>query len=387
MTIGLACRPSVRQDRTSKNSSRVPIPPGSTTNRVGALEHLELALVHGLDDHGFGQRRMAGLALQQEAGMTPTTLPPPPGRRWPARPSGRHRRRHRPALSFSGQQDRPGCTATSREPGSVPKREPQKTQRAEGRQRARMFLHLAGIRRLSRTGTSWYHFARGRRDANSRVAPMGVHVTHGSFWLVPLGGDGDRRSAGVAWRGKMHDQADRPGWTTPRRTYARAVAGAPAPEAAIGPADPRADATSPARTGAVMAPSFDVARIGPDGRAVIAGRATPGAKIVLLDGGKEIARARPIARRMGVMAQDPPLAPGQHELRVVQHIEGRAPVTSEQVVVAVVPARAATCRDSDPPKGRDTGDDRAAGRRRDAGQPPSPAGVPKSGDLALDPGL
>ena len=72
---------------------------------------------------------------------------------------------------------------------------------------------------------------------------------------------------------------------------------------------------------------------------MIAGRATPGAKIVLLDGGKEIARGEADARgEWVVIVQDPPLASGQHELRVVQHIEGRAPVTSEQVVVAVVPA-------------------------------------------------
>ena len=90
-------------------------------------------------------------------------------------------------------------------------------------------------------------------------------------------------------------------------------------------------------------PTFDIARIGPDGRAVVAGRANPGAKIVLLDGGKEIARGEADARgEWVVIVQDPPLGSGQHELRVVQHIEGRAPVTSEQVVVAVVPE--AACR-------------------------------------------
>src|SRR5262249_45388614 len=87
----------------------------------------------------------------------------------------------------------------------------------------------------------------------------------------------------------------------------------------------------------VAGPSFDVARIGPDGGAVIAGRAQPGAKIVLLDGGKEIAGGQADATGEGVTAaQDPPLSAGQHELRVIQHVEGRAPVTSDQVVVAVV---------------------------------------------------
>ena len=37
-------------------------------------------------------------------------------------------------------------------------------------------------------------------------------------------------------------------------------------------------------------PSFDIALIGPDGRGVIAGRAQPGAKIILLDGNKELAQ-------------------------------------------------------------------------------------------------
>ena len=116
-------------------------------------------------------------------------------------------------------------------------------------------------------------------------------------------------------------------------------AGAASIDARLTPSRRRRRQRGPAPPAAVMVPSFDVARIGPDGRAVIAGRATPGAKIVLLDGGKEIARGEADARgEWVVIAQDPPLGAGQHELRVVQHIEGRAPVTSDQVVVAVVPA-------------------------------------------------
>jgi hypothetical protein len=131
-----------------------------------------------------------------------------------------------------------------------------------------------------------------------------------------------------------------------------------------------------------MVPSFDVARIGPDGRAVIAGRAAPGAKIVLLDGGKEIAHGEADTRgEWVVIVQDPPLSAGQHELRVVQHIDGRAPATSEQAVVAIVPkqstdpsekAREETLVMIAPPRGAAT-----------LVQPSSPAGVPKSGDLAL----
>ena len=82
-----------------------------------------------------------------------------------------------------------------------------------------------------------------------------------------------------------------------------------------------------------------------------------------------------------IIVQEPSLTPGQHELRVIQHIEGRAPVTSDQVVVAVVPqppsASAPVTKEEtlvmiSPP----TGPARLV-------QPPSPAGVPRSGDLVI----
>ncbi|MFI5001005.1 MAG: LysM peptidoglycan-binding domain-containing protein [Reyranellales bacterium] len=178
----------------------------------------------------------------------------------------------------------------------------------------------------------------------------------------------------VAWRGKVSDQAV-------IAHAAKPVASAPA-MAPAAPGGSQGPAVGSAPAAAVMAPSFDVARIDPDGRAVIAGRASPGAKIVLLDGGKEIARGEADARGEWVLlAQDPPLGPGQHELRVVQHIEGRAPVTSDQVVVAVVPvppdAKGETSKDQTlvmiaPPGGAAT-----------LVQPPTAAGVPKSGDLQL----
>jgi nucleoid-associated protein YgaU len=180
---------------------------------------------------------------------------------------------------------------------------------------------------------------------------------------------------GVAWHGRMNEKAalEQAAKPTPGGT----------PQAAAAPPA----ATPPGTPQAIVPPTFDIARIGPDGRAVIAGRATPGAKIVLLNGGKEIARGEADARgEWVVIAQDPPLAAGQHELRVVQHIEGRAPVTSDQVIVAIVPAQpepsaaAATIAKPKeetlvmiaPPTGAAT-----------LMQPPSSAGVPKSGDLAV----
>src|SRR5476649_1099932 len=182
-------------------------------------------------------------------------------------------------------------------------------------------------------------------------------------WLVMAGAAVIAVALGVGWYTKMHERAAIERATTP------------APGMATPPLTSRPESTTP--PAAVMAPSFDVARIGRDGRAVIAGRATPGAKIVLLDGGKEIARGEADQRGEWVLLiQDPPLAPGQHELRVVQHIEGRAPVTSETSVVVVVPEKSNTEDETlvmiVPPGGAPT-----------LVQSPSAAGVPKSNDLQL----
>ena len=196
------------------------------------------------------------------------------------------------------------------------------------------------------------------------------------FWLVGGGAVVIAVALAVAWRGKLTEQAVIDLVTKP------AVVAPPAPASAPPPSAERPPASAPAAPEALTMPSFDVARIGPDGRAVVAGRAAPGAKVVLLDGGKEIASGVADARgEWVIIVQDPSLTPGQHELRVIQHVEGRAPVTSEQVVVAVVPqppsgtapaAKEETLVMISPPAGPAT-----------LVQPPSAAGVPRSGDLVI----
>jgi len=194
--------------------------------------------------------------------------------------------------------------------------------------------------------------------------------------LVAVGGVVIAVALGVAWRGKLNDQAVIEQAAKPAAT---AMSGSTMP--APTPAEPK-PAPNPPPAAASTTPTFDVARIGADGRAVIAGRAAPGAKVVLLDGGKEIAHGEADARGEWVLlAQDPPLSPGQHELRVIQHIEGRAPVTSEQVVVAVVPAP------QDPASGESKKETLVMiappGGAATLVQPPTSAGVPKAADLQL----
>lgn len=190
---------------------------------------------------------------------------------------------------------------------------------------------------------------------------------------------------GVAWQSMQSEKAVM-GTPTAGQEPQKA-GGTPAPSTAQPSTTPQsADQAKPpsapqqqsATNGAVMVPTFDVVRVGQDGRAVIAGRAAAKSKVVLLDGGRETA-ATTTANEAGewvLTVQDPPFTPGQHELRVVQHIEGRAPVTSEQAVMIVVPEPAEKDKQTlvmiDPPRGPTT-----------LVQPPSTAGVPRTGDLTV----
>jgi nucleoid-associated protein YgaU len=180
----------------------------------------------------------------------------------------------------------------------------------------------------------------------------------------------------VAWQIKQSEQVALGQAAKP--VAMASPAPAPAPVSPVEAAAPQAAAPP-----TVAMPSFDIARIGPDGRAVIAGRAQPGAKIILLDGGKEIAQSQADARgEWVIIAQEPPLGAGQHELRVVQHIEGRAPVTSDQVVVAIVPEQKPPATSAGPKEETLVMIAPSSGAPTLV-QPPSSAGVPKSGDLVM----
>ncbi|MFZ5783630.1 MAG: LysM peptidoglycan-binding domain-containing protein [Pseudomonadota bacterium] len=230
------------------------------------------------------------------------------------------------------------------------------------------------------------------------------------IWLVVAGAIVIAAGLGVAWRSRQNEQAvlDQATRSTPAVQGAEGRASsAAAPPAApsAGPAVPGAASTSapaaadaPLRPAPLPVPTFDIVRIAPDGRAVVAGRASPGAKIVLLDGGKEIAHGETDSRgEWVVILQDPALAPGHHELRAVQHVGGRAPVTSDQVVIAVVPGAAG----SEPQAGAagaSASDQTEGGKghreqtlvmispssgQSTLVQAPSPGGVPQSADLAI----
>jgi hypothetical protein len=117
----------------------------------------------------------------------------------------------------------------------------------------------------------------------------------------------------------------------------------PAPQAEARQPAPSAPAavTPPAQAPASAAPPpepprFDVVRVGARGVAVVAGRAAPGAEVVLLEDGREIGRARADARGEWVILPAEPLRPGSRQFALRARLGGEE-VSGPDIVVVVVP--------------------------------------------------
>lgn len=84
-------------------------------------------------------------------------------------------------------------------------------------------------------------------------------------------------------------------------------------------------------------PTFDVVRIDPNGDTVMAGRAAPGAKVAVLDGGETLGIADADPRGEWVYLPTSPLAPGPHELTLRSELPDGRIVLGTGTVVLVVP--------------------------------------------------
>jgi nucleoid-associated protein YgaU len=121
----------------------------------------------------------------------------------------------------------------------------------------------------------------------------------------------------------------------PAPPVAAVPAPATAPPAAPRPAEPLP--APPAAQPPALRPSFDVVRIGASGDAVIAGRADPGAEVIVLDGAREVGRARADRRGEWVIVSAAPMAPGARELSLRARNADGSTSESESTVVLVVP--------------------------------------------------
>jgi nucleoid-associated protein YgaU len=109
------------------------------------------------------------------------------------------------------------------------------------------------------------------------------------------------------------------------------------PEVAAVPPATSDKASAPGELEPSAAPSFDIVRIGPGGRAVIAGRAAPGAEVEIRSGDRLIDRVRADRRGEWVAVPPEPLDAGVQELSLAARVEDQPAIHSEEVVVLGVP--------------------------------------------------
>ncbi|HVZ01961.1 MAG TPA: LysM peptidoglycan-binding domain-containing protein [Dongiaceae bacterium] len=124
--------------------------------------------------------------------------------------------------------------------------------------------------------------------------------------------------------------------TQAAQTAAPTSTGTQAPASQPAATNTQVAAAAPAPQPAPEAkPSFDVVRVNPNGDAVIAGRAAPGAKITLLDNGQPIGSATADDRGEWVLLPDSAVDPGQHKFSL--KAQGEQTQESEKEVIVVVP--------------------------------------------------
>lgn len=105
----------------------------------------------------------------------------------------------------------------------------------------------------------------------------------------------------------------------------------PPPQATLPPP------AAPPPAAAAVVPSFDIVKVDPSGRAVIAGRAAPGAKVAVLDGGKTLGEAAADERGEWVLVPTGPMAPGERQLTLeaTDPATGGKTSSSDTVALAV----------------------------------------------------
>ncbi|WP_431283455.1 LysM peptidoglycan-binding domain-containing protein [Humitalea sp. 24SJ18S-53] len=183
-------------------------------------------------------------------------------------------------------------------------------------------------------GTVWY----AGRDASpppvNLLAPQSRPVAPDQ----PLAA---RESPARAAPSPSTPRTEAPAVAQPAVTPSAATQATPAPAAATPAPQASAATQAAAAQPAPTPPSFDVARVGARGTAVIAGRAAPGAEVRLLDGGRELGRTRADARGEWVILPAEPLAAGARELTLHARLVDGRDIAGRDSVLIVIPDAAA----------------------------------------------
>ena len=157
-----------------------------------------------------------------------------------------------------------------------------------------------------------------------------------------------------------------------------AIPAAPAPPDFAAPsteaARPDPNAATPAA--AMIPPRFDVVRVGARGSAVVAGRAAPGAEVILFaDNGRELGRARADRRGEFVILPADALPPGPMELSLRARL-GDQELAGPDTVVLVVPDTAAQIAEAPRPAAPAAPAQSPAGAQQAQPTPPAAADPP-----------
>ena len=105
-----------------------------------------------------------------------------------------------------------------------------------------------------------------------------------------------------------------------------------------------ADGRRPAPAAGPQTPSFDIVRVSPQGTGVMAGRAAPGAEVIVRNGRQEIGRTRADANGDWVLIPSAPLPPGAEQLTLAERTRTGQEVAGQRSVVLVIPQRPAAAR-------------------------------------------
>jgi nucleoid-associated protein YgaU len=100
---------------------------------------------------------------------------------------------------------------------------------------------------------------------------------------------------------------------------------------------PMSRSAVPAEPAGPAKPVFDIVRIGPQGGAVIAGHAAPGAEVVIQDAGKEIGRTRADPHGDWVFTSDKPLPPGPQAMTLAERTPDGQEIKGTGTVFLAVP--------------------------------------------------
>ncbi|WP_296993070.1 Ig-like domain-containing protein [Thalassospira sp. UBA1131] len=165
---------------------------------------------------------------------------------------------------------------------------------------------------------------------------------------------------------------------------APAVTQAPAVTTETTPNEPASEPATDAP--AITNPSFDVVRIGPDGNAVIAGRAEPNSTVRIREGEEVIGEATADERGEWVVLPNKPLASGDRELSLeAEDATGNVSKADDKVVVLIPEEKASSATNE---QSGETGDTTGTAGATDSEpasekQPVIALKVPSDGDGAV----